>query len=225
MATSDITKITARVSWILGSHGSSFDATISDDRFIQEEIRRAIVETEAEIVRAACESYHPMRTSFLSWSTDLSDGDTLPAHIGQVEAVRIKPYSGSLTYNSGESTSRSNIKHWRTNTNNIFDTIAHDANGSNLSGYFNITNETIRFTGNVAQVKVCSYEPDYATPALQIEDQFDNLLVAGTIPRLNKLGVPQALIMSYGSLYSAGMDAIRSGLTDRPEISVAQAGE
>lgn len=224
MPASDIAKVTARVQWIIGSHGAAFDTTVSDDRFILEEIQRAIIETEAEVVRALCESYHPMRSTFLAWSADLNSGSQMPAHIGQVEAVQIKPYGGS-TYAIAEETSRSNIRLWRTNTNNIFDPIAHDQNGSNLAGYFNITNETITFTGSVAQVKVCSYSPDYATPALQVDNQFNNLLVAGTIPRLNKLGVPQALVQTYGMLYSGGMDALRSGLNTSPDISLAQANE
>lgn len=225
MAASDIAKIVARVNWIIGSRGASFDTTVSDDRFILEEIQRAVVETEGEIVRAICEGHHPMRTSFLNWSSSLANGDTLPVHIGQVEAVRIEPYSGAGTYIPGESTSRENIRLWRANTANIFDAIAHNASGSALAGYYNITNQTIVFTGNAVQVKVCTYSPDYTTPALVVDDQFDSALVAGAIPRLNKTGVAQALVLTYGQLYSSMLGAIRQGLTDMPSLPVAQATE
>lgn len=224
MAVSDIDKLTARVSWIIGARGTTFDNIVNDDRFDQEEIRRALIETESEIVRALCEAYHPMRTSFLAWSSDLADGDTLPVHIGQVEAVRIVPYTAASPV-PGESTSRENIRLWRLNTANIFDTVAHNASGSALAGYYNITNQTITFTGQSAQVKVCTYNPDYTTPALQIDDQFDTAIVAGTIPRLNKLGVPQALITTYGQLYASQMQMIRMGLSEMLELPEAQAAQ
>lgn len=225
MANSDITKIVPRVTWIIGARGSAFDTTVSDDRFILEEIERAIIETESEIVRTLAEAYHPMRSTFLNWSVDLTNESAVPAHVGQIEAVKIKPYSASATYNMAESTSRDNIRAWRANVNNVFDAAAHDQNGSALAGYYNITNNIISFTGSVAQVNICSYTPNYATPALQVDGQFDDLLVAGTIPKLNKLGVPQALIATYGVAYSEGLSALRGGLQSAPEIAVAQAVE
>lgn len=221
MAAASLEKLTARVLWIIGAHNNSFGATVSDDRFIQEEVRRALIETESEVVRALAESYHPLRTSFLAWSSDLADGDTVPAHIGPIEAVRIEPYDGG-TYVMGEKTSRENIKLWRLNTGSVFDAVAHNASGSALSGYYDLTNQTITFTGFAAQVKTCTYAPDYATPALQVDDRLDGMLVAGTIPRLNKLGVPQALIMTYGQLYGSQMQMLRMGLSEMPEISEAQ---
>jgi hypothetical protein len=224
MAISDIAKVTARVSWIIGSRASAFDTTLSDDRFILEELRRAVLETEAEVVRALCESYHPLRLSFLAWSADLNNEDPIPAHIGQVEAVKIKPFTGG-SYQLGESTSRQNIRAWRANTGSIFDAVAHDVTGSALAGYYNITNQTLTFTGNVAQVKIANYVPDYTTPALQVDSQFDNALVAGAVPRLNKLGVPQALVQTYGALYAAAMQEIRSGSSAMPKLPEAQAFE
>lgn len=223
MPVADIAKLTARVSWIIGARSTAFDATISDDRFIQEEIRRALIETESEVVRTLCEAYHPMRTSFLAWSSDLANGDPIPAHYGQIEAVRIKPYTAAGTYDLAESTSRENIRLWRANTSSIFDAIAHDAAGSALAGYYNITNQTITFTGNVAQVKTCSYVPDYTTPALQIDNSLDTVIVAGTIPRLNKIGVPQALVATYGQLYMGQLEMLRTGLVDMAELPQAQA--
>lgn len=225
MAVANIAKLTARVNWIIGAHGSAFDATVLDDRFIQEEIRRALLETEAEVVRSLCEGYHPMRNSFLQWSADLANEDQIPAHIGQVEAVKIKPYSGAPSYSLAEQTSRSNIRDWRANVGNTFDTMAHNANGSLLAGYFNITNETLTFTGNVAQAKICTYVPDYTTPALQVDSQFDGTLVAGTIPRLNKLGVPQSLVATYGQQYASFLGLIRQGITEMPSLSEAQRSE
>lgn len=224
MAASDLAKVVARVNWIVGSRSTAFDDTVADDRFDQAEIRRAAIEAEGEVVRALCEGNHPMRVQFLSWSTDLAHGDTIPAHIGEIEAVRIEPYSGG-TEVPAEYTSRENIRLWRANTANIFDAVAHNQNGSALSGYCNITNNTIYFTGHAANVKVCTYDPDHTTPALQVDEMFESAVVAGTVVRLNKIGVAQALIASYGQLYSAMLGMIRQGSNDLPSLPVAQATE
>jgi hypothetical protein len=136
--------------------------------------------------------------------------------------VQIKQKAGG-TFALAEKAEREDIRQWRENYNLIFDPIAHDQNGSQIPSMFNITNETITFTGNVAQVYICSYTPNYATPAFQIDNKFDNGLVAGSIPKLNKLGVPQALVQHYAGLYQIARTSIRQGLTSMPEISTAQA--
>ena len=218
MATSDLTKITGRVLWLLGSHNGSFNDTVADDRFIAEEIKRAIVETEAEIVRDLCESYHPMRLPFLALSADLENGDGVPEHIGQIEAVWILPTSTSNDPILAESTSRSNILAWRENHNNVFDAADHDQAGSSLTGYFNITNDTITFTGYRAQVNICTYIPNYS--ALQIDNAFDGMLVAGTIPKLNKIGVEQSLVATQANIYAQMRSTLRE--KNMPEIGQAQ---
>ena len=216
MAASSIAKIVPRILWILGGQDGTFSTTVSDDRFVLEEIQRAVVETEAHLVRVLCESHHPARVQFLGWTTDLANGVVLPVHIGQVEAVQIKPYSGASSYQIGEATSRENIRDWRENCNKVFDSKNHDVNGSSLTGYFNLTDEILTFTGNVAQASICTYAPDYATPSLVIDNSFDGALVAGAIPRLFKVGVPGALIQSYTSLYASILEALRQGLQTNP---------
>jgi hypothetical protein len=222
MPVSSATKVTARVLWIIGARDSAFDTTVSDDRFILEEVQRAIVETESELVHDICESNHPSAISFQAWSADITaNGDKLPERIGKVEAVQIKPYSGG-TYAPAESTSRDNIRAWRTNKNSIFDAIAHTASGSSLAGYFNITGDTLEFTGYSAQVRIYTYTPNY-TPTLQIDDNFEGALVAGAITRLNKMGVPQGLVLHYGGLYSTARTLIRQGQATMPKLNEVQA--
>ncbi len=223
MAEAELEKVVARVAWIIGARGDNFNDTISDDRFILEEIQRAVIETEAEVVRALAEGYHPMRADFLQWTNDLDNGEVLPTHLGQVEAIRIRPYTGA-DYEIAEATSRSNIKDWR-KPGTVFDDIAHDQSGSGLAGYFNLTNETLTYTGYAAQALVVDYSPDFDTPELQVDSQFEGTLVAGTIPRLNKLGVPQALTMTYGGMYSQFLGLIRSGVAEMPTLTQAQASE
>lgn len=225
MAAAAIAKTTARVLWILNAHNGAFNDTVSDDRFIQEEIRRALIETESELVRDICEANHPKRAAFLAWSSDLAHGDTLPEHIGAVEAVQIKKHSGASGFEPAERTTRENIRLWRENYNSVFDTIAHNASGSNLSGYFNITNETIYFTGHAAQVKICTFTPDYSTPAHKISDEFEGALVAGAIPKLTKVGVPSELANMYLNQFTQMRQLIRGGASALPDVQEAQRGE
>jgi hypothetical protein len=222
MPVSSATKVTARVLWIIGARGTSFDTTVEDDRFILEEIQRAIVETESELVHDLCEASHPSAISFQAWSADITtNGDKLPERIGKVEAIQIKPVSGG-TYAPAESTSRDNIRAWRNNHNDIFDAVDHNASGSNLAGYFNITGDTLEFTGYSAQARIYSYTPNY-TPTLQIDDNFEGALIAGAITRLNKMGVPQGLVMHYGQQYTTARTLIRQGQATMPKLNEVQA--
>jgi hypothetical protein len=224
MAVADIAETTARAIWILGARdtGATYNNTVGDDRYDQEEFIRAAIEAESEIVRVLAEAYHPAREPFLAWSAALAHGDVIPAHIGQVEGVQIEPYSAAGYIKVGIKTSRANIDLWRENHNNIFDAVDHSTNGSNLAGYFNLTNQTILFTGLNAQVKICTFIPDYTTPAHQVSNEFESLIVAGIIPKVYKDGVPPSLIQHYSREYQQGLMALRGGLNSAPEINVAQ---
>ncbi len=226
MAISDITSITSRVIFLLGAQDSlgSFDGTTDDDRFDEEEIERAVIETESELMRDLAETYHPFRSNFLEWSGDLAHGDTLPAHLGQVEAVQIKPYSSASDYISAQSESREMIRLFRQNYNNRFDSYDHDEENSQLAGYFCLTNNTLEFTGASARVKTFSYTPDYDEPSLQIDAVFDGALVAGAIGKLHKIGVPDDVTMHYSQQYSQMRQLIRTGVLTMPEINTLQEG-
>lgn len=224
MAVANIALTTARASWLLGARadGAVFNNTIADDRYAQEEYLRAAVETESELVRALAEAYHPARTDFLAWSLDLAHGDNLPIHLGQVEAVQIEKYTGEGAYHPGLQTTRHNIIQWRENYNSIFDAIAHNANGSTLSGYFHIRNQTILFTGAQAQVKVVTFDPDFSgAPVHQIEEQWENALVCGMIPKLYKDGTDPRIVDHYSRQFQQVLTQIYSGLKAMPEIDMA----
>lgn len=223
MAIAAIGKTVPRVLWILGSHNGSFNTTVSDDRVILEEIQRALIETESELVKEGCEAMHPLiRIPLLAWSADLTSGDNVPAHLGPIEDVQIKLFSAASGYVAAEKTSRSNITKWRENYNNVFDAIAHDATGSSLGGFFDITNHVIEFTGYRAQVKTAVFVPDYSTPAHQINNVFEGGLVAGAILRLAKLGLPAEVLEVNGKIFSAVKNGIKEGAMVFPDISVAQ---
>lgn len=224
MAISDIDKVGARVVWAIGARDESavFDRTTTDDRFDDEEIERALIETESEILRDIAESYHPYRTDFLEWSSVLANGETIPKHFGNLEEVEILPYTGATEYITGQSESRENIRLWRENHNNRFDALNHNVFGSSLTGYFCLTNQTLEFTGVQARVRIFSYTPDYATPALQIDDAWDSLLIVGAIPKLERAGIQLSLVQNSLTQYLNGRNAIKQGMRSVPEINITQ---
>lgn len=224
MAVADIDLLGARVVWTIGARdeSSTFDRTTNDDRFDDEEIVRALIETESEVLRCLAESYHPSRIGFLEWSTDLAHGAVLPPHWGNIEAIEIKPFTASTEYVSGQSESRENIRQWRENHNKRFDTLDHNIFGSTLSGYFCLTNQTLEFTGASARARIFTYTPDYETPALQIEDIWDSVIVAGTIPKLHRIGVSSELINHYEAQFERAKQSIKQGLSVVPEVQILQ---
>lgn len=218
MPASDLTKVTARVLWILGAQSGAFNDTVSDDRYIQEEVKRAVVETETEVVRVVCEHSHPGRVQFLQTSSSLANGSQLPQRLGPIEAVIITRWSGDSGV-IGEKTSRDNISRWRANYNNIYGNLAHNAVNSPLAGYYNLTNDTLTYTGLSAVVKYCNYSPNYT--ALQIDNSFEPVLVSGSIPKLYKLGVPSEIIQVYGQMYSQFIEMIMKAQSI-PDLPIMQ---
>lgn len=171
MGIASINRVGARVAWLIGARSDSFKYEVEDDRFNKNEISNAIIEAEAQIVGDFAEAGHSQREPFLAWVPDagMAHNDVVPGHRGQIEAVRIVPYiihdqeDVDAPWIPGEKTSRYNIEQWRENHNHIFDPIAHDTLGSNLAGFYDLTNQTIGFTGVKAQAKVVDYDPLYAT--------------------------------------------------------------
>jgi hypothetical protein len=225
MAIAEMDNVGARVAWLIGARTDDYEFEIDDDRFQKQEIQKAIVETENDLVRDFAEGHHPQRFDFLEWLPDLGldSGDLIPAHLGQIEAVQIKPYSAG-SYAPAYPTTDTNIKLWRDNHNNVFDAIDHNVTGSNLAGYYNITQQSIDFTGYKAQVKIVNYEPDFDYPGglLQINDYWEGVLTAGAITKLAKIGVPAEIVGHYQRQYDKARMEIRNGLNSAPEIDMSQ---
>ncbi len=225
MAAADRDTVGTRVIWAIGARLSSgsytFD-TSDDDRFSDNEIYTAIVETESELVRDICESYHPMRDTFTALSATISHGGEVPERIGQIESIHIEPSSAAGFVLRGEKTTRTNIDLWRENQNSRFDDVDHDQAGSKLAGYYALDGDTLYYTGLNAQAMIATYDPDFATFALQIDEMFTSPLVSGAIMRLAKVGVPPELVRSYANLYARQRADIRQGLMGSPSLEQEQ---
>lgn len=211
MTVAAISKTFPRVSWLVGARSDSatFNSSVGNDNFIAEEITRALIETESEIAQDLADSRHPKRVDFLAWSSPLSNEADLPAHLGEVEAVQV---SLDGTYALAEETTRENIRLWRENYNDLFDTID--------DRFFNITGNTITFVGTAAKVKIFTFTPNQS--AHQIDNIFEPVIIAGTVPKLLKIGVPTALANHYGNQYDKMRQLIRQGHLLMPGIQELQ---
>lgn len=236
----DINRVGSRVVWIVGARGEDFSFSVEDDRFDRYEIATAIIETEAELVRDFAEAYHAERTPFLTWApaAGMNTGDVIPAHIGQVEGVRIYAFDDDLStledtdFVTGKPTSQSNIDLWQENyrsdddSDGIFDEFDADQDGSSLTGYYNLTNLTMDFLGTKAQVRIVTYQPIYpdTTAAtygtLQISSDWEAALVAGAIAKLAKIGVPSDILQQNMNAYVQARSLIRQDA--KPEIDDVQ---
>lgn len=219
----EIGRVVARVVGNLGARNEegTFAPEIGDDRFTLEEIVTAVIETESEIASDLAESMHPKRIP-AEWSDNLENGESLPPCIGEIEQIRIQPFSESEDFVAAEKTSRENIRRWRENYNHRFDAVDHDEEGSGLAGYYDITNDVAEFTGYALQVKACFYEPDIDGQNLQIAVNFEAGLGAGAIPKLYRNGTPNDLVKHYAGEYDKFRNSIRQGHDQVYSVQTAQ---
>lgn len=91
MATADIQRVGAQTVWAIGARSDNYAFEVEDDRFDIDEIANAIIQTEAELVRLFADAGHPQREPFLTWlpTNGQASGVAVPAHIGQIEAIRV----------------------------------------------------------------------------------------------------------------------------------------
>lgn len=238
--TANIDRVGASIAWIIGARTDNFAFEIDDDRFSKFEIAQSIIQTEAELVRDFAEAYHAERTPFLTWApaAGMDIGDVIPAHIGQVEGVRIYAFDDDLgtledtDFVTGKPTSQSNIDLWQENyrsdddSDGIFDEFDADQDGSSLTGYYNLTNLTLDFLGTKAQVRIVTYQPIYPDTVavtygtLQISSDWEAALVAGTIAKLVKIGVPNDILQQNTNAYVQARSLIRGDA--KPEIDDVQ---
>lgn len=207
MPAANINKIIPRVLWIMGSHNGGFNTTVSDDRFILEEVQRAIVTTESNLVKAICQYGHPLRKLY-ELTAVVSNESTLPKRLGEI--IKVSSIASDSTEKDAEFTSRTNILLWRENPNNMYDTLPHTDKNSILFGYYNITGEIVYFTGVNAKIYYSDYTPDFTTYNLTLPDYMEDALVSGTITMLMKLGVPEDVLMTHSSIFNSIVNDIKN---------------
>lgn len=162
--------------------GGTYSATIASHNLDRN--ATALSDTSAEaalmIGRAIIANpEHVHRNVFVSASpTSLTHAGELPDMAGQPSLVEIQPYSGA-GFITGQLRDVQQIDSYRSNPSNIYDPIAHDTQGSTLSGYYAISNGRIYFAGYAAR----AYFPVLTTAGVVslIPDEYENTWVALTM--------------------------------------------
>lgn len=189
MAATELT-VRKRVTEILNacSPGTFSEAVDFDynDRNSQA-IQQAVKEGALQIARAiVINPDHAHRGLYVSGTpTSVTHGQELPDMAAELDLVEIELYSGG-TWQTGVLRTIQQIESYRLNPNNLYSTIAHNAQGSPLSGYYALSNSKIYFTGNACRV----YYPviDDATVTGLIPDEYEGTWVALAIARTVKEG-------------------------------------
>jgi hypothetical protein len=148
------------VSALNGGTASSFTAVLDDPRRSYGEIFASLQAADDEICTAIGETEgQGFRPLFLSDSSDLQHGDTLPDRLGPMAQVKIKYKSGDSDYKAGKfdkDLSLADIERWRANAGSIYGE-AHDTANSSLSGFYLELGDEIYFTGYRAKGKIATY--------------------------------------------------------------------
>jgi hypothetical protein len=118
-------------------------------------IAEAAREAALDIARAIVSNpKHYHRNLFISPTpVALTYGGELPDYGSEYDTVEIEKYSGG-TYEIGTPLSAQKIESYRVNPNSVYGTLSYITQGSPLSGYYNIENGKVRYTGNAARIYV-----------------------------------------------------------------------
>lgn len=143
-----------------GGVAETFGAVFDDPRRSAGELFGAIQAADDRVCTLCAESEGgPFRPLFLSETSDLSHGDSLPDRVGPLTNIKIKYVSGDSDYKAAkfdDNLSLADIERWRANNSDIYGA-DHDAASSLLSGYAKIVGDEIFFTGYRAKGKVATY--------------------------------------------------------------------
>lgn len=166
--------------------------TATDPRRNDTELDKLILAADAQVCKARASTLGDgYRSLFLSDSSDLSHGDTLPDHLGDIEQVRIKLVSTDTDYKAGrfdEGVELADIENWRANPGSIYGT-AHDAANSSLSGFYVVQGDQVFFTGYRARCKIANVVRSAACQAPDVDEDTVFGLALGNAVKEGDTGV------------------------------------
>lgn len=194
-------------------------STVGDARRNLTEIQKAILAADAQACLAICETLgHGYRSLFLT-DTEITHGAKLPDHLGPIEMLRIEPYDGA-TLIAGIPKDADDIDSMRVNVNDLYDTIAHDEEGSSLAGYFKIIGDEVHYTGFSAWALLANFTPD---DVCQAPASYEDAVFSLSVMNLVKEGdsAPFANIFTQQGQQYLGL--IRGNAMVIPPTQMAQA--
>jgi hypothetical protein len=207
----DLTTVQKRVTSIVDACiERTFTTTVDRRKYWNADIITQAVREAALMIGQAIVSNpsHVHRNLYISSTpTALTHGAELPDMAGESDLIEIQPYSGA-SYFTGTPRDAQKIDDYRTNYNSAYGAIAHNIVGSPLSGFYNVTNGRIKFTGNAAQIYIPIISRTTVTSL--IPDEYEGTWVKLGVGLSAKIGAEHPIMMTYYNWGMADLPAIAS---------------
>jgi hypothetical protein len=188
MAVADQTRVKKRLLEILNlADAGTYSTTLSarNKTHSTTAIDDAITEAGMTVLKTCAESPSSEYKSALISTVTITHGSQLPDHIGKVAFVEIQAYSGA-PFRRAEQRPLARIEAYRENNSLIYDSIAHDTQGSTLSGYYDIWENKIYFTGNSCRIGIATVTR--ADTATKIPEVLENCWIGLSVEGCVKAG-------------------------------------
>lgn len=172
---------------------------------VTQEITDAIIAADEQVCLAIIETVgHPYRTAFMSASTNLSNGDYVPAHVGAHGEVDID-VTGTGTFRPSQ----------RAESRDAVQEIIEFPSIYSSKRFHFIEDSRIYHAGSAARVQYPVFTLN--TSACQAHEAYEDLVVYGAISHLEKKGAEAGFFDKYARLFELGKQMIRGKLLTIPE--------
>jgi hypothetical protein len=222
----DLSTVTQRTTEILNACAAgTFSSTIASGNLDRNAsaISQAVREAALTICRSIVSNpFNVHRNSFISTSAaSLTHQGELPDMAGEGDLIQIQPYTGA-DWITGVKRDIQVIESYRSNPSNLYDSVAHNASGSRLSGYYAISNGRVYFTGYAARGYFPTFDRTTATSLIPdaAEGCWTALSVALTVKEGDNMADIAQYYMNFGMQELA---AIGSNSQSQPLPSPDQA--
>lgn len=223
----DLTVVQKRATAILGAATQNADGsatyvtTVADDRRHATDIADSATEAVLMIIQAICETPGDgNRAEFMTDSASIPHRGEIPAHYGPIGIPKIQRYAGQ-DFIAGHQRSAEDIESMRENVQSLYDSVAHNAAGSSLGGYFDVRDNLLFYTGLDAKVPIATFVR--ADAATKCPDAHEGLAVALTVMLQLKEGDSQ-ILSDYAVQGRAGLEQIRQrAMIEEPQVLAQKA--
>lgn len=173
------------------------------------EISDTILEVDGEVCTAIIQTVgHPYASGFLSTSSSIVHGGTIPAKIGTIHGVSVS--EDDITYTGGrEARSEQDIHDMRNNATRY-------GGSSAVLGWFKITGNVLWTTSGYAKVYITDYTK---TASPQAPESYMSAVVAGSVARLLKDGGDHEQAGFYSQMYGGFVAQIKELAATIPNIT------
>lgn len=210
--------VTPNASTTVSGVECAFAGKINDDRHTIQEIDEIMFESDEMIYNAIAETPgHWAQPDLVVLSSSVSNAAAIPTHVGNIVEVLIQKVTAAAYLPAVRWPCIPDINNWNANTgtapNNIFGTLAPNAAGSALSGYWEIdSNGYLFYTGQDAKIRLFTYIR--SAVALQSPGIYTSKLINVGMARLQlKDGDDPQAASVWGKFAESDMGMIRAGVS------------